>query len=416
MGGRDVAVGAVGFGDGERKGARARTASGRAARVKLANPTLLRRWRRPGLFDYLSAWWEGYDTASLIREAKAPTTPSRAGRGRSEEGAEAGTENGIDRAKTGWRDASDRREGSPRDGGRGGNPTIAPTSPRGSARPLFLTTLKIDRGSPTAVDDDPPDLGRDARPIWTLERACAAEMLWGADAIGPFGPSSMVEAVRPFGLGPDRKALDLTAGLGGVARAIAGGLNTQVMGLEMSPLLARMAMGRSHDGGMGGRAPVTRYDPNRFEAIGRFDLVYGDRLFHRVADKDRFLDSLSESVAPGGGLLLFDYVADGHPESLDAWNDWRASEPREVAPWSVDHISDALTGRRFRVGPGEDLTDRYRRRILTRIHHLASVLNEVPIREGVLGAIGRELAIWRARLRILGRGLRFHRMVAMKAA
>lgn len=409
MGAKSAATGATDPADAGRAVARkrdsaARPMAGRPYRVKLANPALLRRWRRPGLLDYLSAWWEGYDTASLIREAKGlPAPPSSRDRGFPS----ASDDRGALRSPVGERAGLGklRPQVTP--------PTAPP--PRAATRPLFLTTTPIDRKSSTTEGDDPPDLGRDNRPIWTVERACAAEMLWGANAIGPFGPSSMVEAVRPFRLGPTSKALDLTAGLGGITRAVAGRMNTQVMGLEMSPLLARMAMTRSHDEGMGTRAPITRYDPNRFDAIGRFDLVYGDRLFHRVGDKDRFLNSLGDSVAPGGGLLLFDYVADGHPESLDSWNDWRANEPRDVSPWSVEHLTDALSERRFKVGPGEDLTDRYRRRILTRIHHLASVLNETPIREGMLGAIGRELTLWRARLRVLGRGLRFHRMVAMKA-
>ncbi|HRJ61306.1 MAG TPA: methyltransferase domain-containing protein [Azospirillaceae bacterium] len=259
------------------------------------------------------------------------------------------------------------------------------------------------------------ELDRDSQPVWTLERVKGAELLWGPDATGPSAPAWMVDAVRQFGLGPARSVLDLTAGLGGAARAIAGTYDTWVTGLEPSPVLAAMAMLRSKAAGLSKKAPVTSYDPEHFAQAGLFDLIYGDRLLHRVRDKGFFLDKMGDCVKEKGGVLMFDYVIDGAPQSWDAWNRWRGVESSDVSPWSAQRFADELVQRNFDVRVTEDMTELHRRQILDRVERLSEALNTVDPESGLLSAIARELALWWARLKVLGHGLNFFRFVAYRA-
>lgn len=350
-----------------------------AARGPAVDPILLRRWRDPNWWDYVLAWWEGYDTSALQREARR---------------------NGAFNRPRG--PSSPVSFPTPETAGASSTSlpgTVARPDPMDAIRPLEVT-----------------DLGRDSEPVWTVERVKGAELLWGPDSTGPSDPAWMVDAVRQFGLGPARSVLDLSAGLGGAARAIAGTYDTWVTGLESSPVLAALAMQRSKAAGMGKKAPVSAYDPDHFNQAGVFDLVYGDRLVHRVKDKGFFLDGLTDCVKDKGGLLLFDYVVDGAPSSWELWNKWRETEPVDVSPWSVRRFSDELVQRNFDVRVGEDLTELHRRQIINRVQRLADALRSVSTEGGLLGGIARELALWWSRLRVLGNGLHLYRFVAHKLA
>ncbi|CAO3407631.1 class I SAM-dependent methyltransferase [Azospirillum largimobile] len=259
-------------------------------------------------------------------------------------------------------------------------------------------------------------LDRHGEPVWSPARSEGAQLLWGQDMTGPEEAAWMVDSVRSFGLNPAKSVLDLSAGLGGTARALVESCDTWVTGLEPSPLLAKLAMDRSKALGLSKKAPIAHYDPEHFNQAGSFDLVMADRIVHRVRDKELFLDRLGECVKPKGGVALFDYVIDGAPGSWDSWNAWREEEPMEVYPWTATRMADELTQRNLDLRISEDLTRLHRRHIIDRVRNLADTLAAAAPPAPVLAALKRELALWWARLKVLGNGLRFVRYVAMKPA
>ncbi|WP_247872487.1 methyltransferase domain-containing protein [Azospirillum sp. TSO35-2] len=259
-------------------------------------------------------------------------------------------------------------------------------------------------------------LDRHGEPVWSPARSQGAQLLWGEGMTGPEDAQWMVDTVRSFGLNPAKSVLDLSAGLGGTARALVEACDTWVTGLEPSPLLAKLAMDRSKALGLSKKAAITQYDPEHFNQAGSFDLVMADRIVHRVRDKELFLDRVGECVKPKGGIVLFDYVIDGAPGSWDTWNAWREEEPMEVYPWTATRMADELTQRNLDLRISEDLTQLHRRRVIDRVRNLADALAATLPAGPVLAALKRELALWWARLRVLGSGLRFCRYVAMKPA
>ncbi|WP_169055018.1 bifunctional 2-polyprenyl-6-hydroxyphenol methylase/3-demethylubiquinol 3-O-methyltransferase UbiG [Azospirillum sp. TSA2s] len=345
--------------------------------VPQISPQDLERWRNPDWRIRLAAWWEGYDLSRLPRVSHRADLYNLAER---------------------------RHPG--------------PVEAVGSA------TLPAASSGTAAVDGNPEldrlalmQLDRHGEPVWSPARSEGAQLLWGQDMTGPEEAAWMVDSVRSFGLNPAKSVLDLSAGLGGTARALVESCDTWVTGLEPSPLLAKLAMDRSKALGLSKKAPVAQYDPEHFNQAGSFDLVMADRIVHRLRDKELFLDRVGDCVKPKGGIALFDYVIDGTPGSWDAWNGWREEEPMEVYPWTATRMADELTQRNLDLRISEDLTQLHRRHIIDRVRTLADTLaNAVPPPAPVLAALKRELALWWARLRVLGSGLRFVRYVAMKPA
>ncbi|RTR17462.1 class I SAM-dependent methyltransferase [Azospirillum griseum] len=302
-------------------------------------------------------------------------------------------------------------------GGAGGLPVAGPTSPLPGAA---ATAAQVDAGAEPPAATTELDrlalmqLDRHGDPVWSPARSEGAQLLWGEGLTGPGDAQWMVDATRPFGLNAAKSVLDLSAGLGGTARALVNTCDTWVTGLEPSPLLAKLAMDRSKAAGVSKKAPITHYDPEHFNQAGSFDLVMADRVIHRVRDKEAFLDRIGDCVKPKGGILMFDYVIDGTPGSWDNWNGWREEEPMEVYPWTGARLADELTQRNLDLRIREDLTQLHRRQIIERVRKLGETLkNSVPSGP-VLQALARELRLWWSRLSVLGNGLRFCRYVAIK--
>ncbi len=352
--------------------------------VPQISPRDLERWRNPDWRIRLAAWWEGYDLSRLPRVS--------------------------DRAAL--RNSGDRRPLRPLDAIGPASPPPSPAAPSPAA-PSDAAAGAID---PEFDRLSLMQLDRHGEPVWSPSRSEGVQLLWGRDMTGPEEAAWMVESVRSFGLNPAKSVLDLSAGLGGTARALAETCDTWVTGLEPSPLLAKLAMDRSKALGLSRKAPVAHYDPEHFNQAGSFDLVMADRIVHRLRDKELFLDRAGDCVKPKGGMVLFDYVIDGAPGSWDAWNGWREEEPMEVYPWTATRMADELTQRNLDLRITEDLTQLHRRHIIDRVRRLADTLTASVPPAPVLAALKRELALWWARLRVLGNGLRFVRYVAMKPA
>lgn len=352
-------------------------ANGQGSDVREAD---VQRWLDPDWRDRVVAWWEGYDLDLIRRAARQHRRP------RPFAGAEP---TGLPGAPLGQPPAV---------------VADAPHDPFADLRPL-----------------ENRQLDRHGHPVWSVERARGVQMLWGEDLTGPGDGTWTVNAVRCFGLTPAKSVLDLSAGLGGGTRAVVGAYDTWVTGLEPSPMLARMAMDRSRALGVARKAPIAHYDPETLNQAGSFDLVMGDRILHRVRDKDHFLDQIQLLTKPRGGLLFHDYVIEGVPSCWQAWNDWRGAEPQEVYPWTNRRIVDELTQRNLDVRIAEDVTAVHRGQVVSRLRALAEALEQrmtgsASLGGGVLSALAAELALWWTRLRVLGSGLSMIRYVAYRTA
>ncbi|HYC13787.1 MAG TPA: methyltransferase domain-containing protein [Stellaceae bacterium] len=202
--------------------------------------------------------------------------------------------------------------------------------------------------------------------IAPLDRLTIAQWLWGAGFHLPGGTPLILELAKPFALTPAMSMLDVSAGLGGGARAIAEAFGTYVTGLERDPDLARRGMEMSVAQGMQKHAPVEAYDPETLELkAGAFDCIMGRLATHAVRDKERFLRVLSTSLKTRGQLLVTDFVLEpkaGKPAALAIWERAQARRPEL---WSFAQYLDCFRGLGLEIRINEETTERHRRLIVS---------------------------------------------------
>lgn len=204
-----------------------------------------------------------------------------------------------------------------------------------------------------------------AAPVAPLDPLTIRQWLWGAGFTTPGDASYVLGLVKPFALNPAMSVLDVSAGLGGTARAIAEAFDTYITGLERDPELARLGMQMSTTAGLQKRAPVSPIDPETFELrAGAFDCILGRGATYMVQDKERFLRVLGLGIKPRGQLLLADFVVDPALQDRPEFATWSALQPYPPRPWTVQQYTDCLKSLGFDLRIAEDISEAYKMQIV----------------------------------------------------
>jgi cyclopropane fatty-acyl-phospholipid synthase-like methyltransferase len=295
-------------------------------------------------------------------------------------------------------------------------------APGGAAQPLpLLARMRAWVGwgkpaPPPAAPRPARDLTGELAPkIAPLDRMTVAQWLWGAGFTMPGGAEFVLELVKPFGLTPAMSMLDLSAGLGGPARAIAEAFGTYVTGLERSPERARQAMELSVKANLAKRAPVTVYDPETVELRPNgFDCILGRGATYTVVEKERLLRVLFQSLKQRGQLLLNEFTIDngaGGREELEAWAA-RESYPPHL--WTIEQYTACLSGLGFDVRVVEDITKLYKSLILAGWSRMIDEIDLKAMSRQHKLTIIDEAELWMKRLAALQSGsLRVYRIYAL---
>jgi len=316
-------------------------------------------------------------------------------------------------------------EGYDPDSSKDRSPASADTRPAPIALPRPPATSTIRPAPPSALDRaveaelrsiESRQLGRSGAPVWSVERVCGAERLWGSGYTGPGDAAWIRDATRPFRLCPEKAVLDLTAALGGSAKAIVMAYGSLVTGLESSPLLSHLGAHHCDEPRLRDKITVAWYDPNDLQHSRRYDLVMADTLLYRLADKGKFLKGVAHCLKPGGALLLHDFFLSGHtpqPQLIDAWHD---GEPVRIHPCTAKALVQEFPRHGLAVCGTQDMTAVYRRLIVQQARQLALTLDSAPAPPRTRSGLATELSLWRARVQALGHGLSFCRIAAVKQA
>jgi len=258
-----------------------------------------------------------------------------------------------------------------------------------------------------------PGQNRWGKPLWSATRIEVAERLWGTGFNTPGGHDHIPYLVKPLGLNPAMSVLDLSAGLGGTSRVMAGKYGCWVTGLEASPLLAKEGMQRSIKEGLEKKAVIEAYDPERFSYPKRVDaIVYKEGLF-TVRDKEQLFDGMELTLKPRGQVLLTDYIL-GPQGNRQAIAGWAEKEPQEPNLWSLEHMQNAFAQRNLDLRIHEDITDTHRHLILSAIQAFVAVLEQYALAPQTKLAVMEEIELWARRVAAMEAGLRCYRFYALK--
>lgn len=192
------------------------------------------------------------------------------------------------------------------------------------------------RQAPTKKASKIPEMAKTG-PYWTPARVTAAQMVWGQGFATPGDQRYLTNLVNVAGLNPDMSILDLSAGLGGAARALSerfGGL--WITALETSPELAKAGMEQSTMAGMAKKVPLQSFDPAKPAWKKKFDLAFARESFYQLEKKEVLLLAIAKSLKPTGQCLFTDLVVREEGLSSPALDAWMGSEPSPVYPWSVE--------------------------------------------------------------------------------
>jgi len=198
-----------------------------------------------------------------------------------------------------------------------------------------------------------------------LDRATIRQWLFGRGYLVPGDAGHVLSLVEPLELRHGSSLIDLAAGLGGPARAIAQAFHAHVTGLERDSDLARRGAAMSVAQGLARLVRIRACDPESIELdSARFDCALGREATGGIVEKERFLRVVVQSLKPRGQLILADFLRDrgaGERDEVAAWEDGQSRKP---SLWTLAQYADCLKSLGFNLRVAEDLTPFYRRQLV----------------------------------------------------
>ena len=191
------------------------------------------------------------------------------------------------------------------------------------------------------------------KPWWLDERSHAgAEHLderyvSGYDRKAGFDPTEDLDVLQRHGLASDSVVVDLGAGTGGFALAVAG-LCRHVVAVDVSPAMTAAIRGRVTELGLD-NVSVVDGGFLSYEHHGQpADVIFTRNALHQLPDfwKAMALDRMASMLRPGGILRLRDLVYDFAPAEADvrieAWMSGAVTDP--ALGWTADELAEHVRG------------------------------------------------------------------------
>jgi hypothetical protein len=250
-----------------------------------------------------------------------------------------------------------------------------------AARPSLLARIMSRlRGESDIADtaaalplDVAPGTSEEVPPLGTL---AVRQWLWGEGFVVPGNADFVLKLVKPLAPTPAMSLLDVAAGLGGPARAIAQAFDTYVTGLERDHELAQRGMALSVAHGRQKRAPISVIDPEAFELKpGTFDGILARGATYMVQDKERFMRVLILGLKPHAAVVLTDYVLEPGLADRPELGLWAALQPHKPSLWTVQQYVDCFKSLGFDVHITEDITHDFKQQIILGWDHLIQTVD-----------------------------------------
>ena len=344
----------------------------------------------------LKAWWDGFDAEELaqtIREAEE-----------ADESDESGETNFSFRVRfLAWWQGENAEDVAAEPGS--DDESLKETLAKKTLAGVASLEFKAEEAAPEITDKN-----------WPEERIKIAEIIWGPGFIGPGGSEHVLKLVQPFGMNSSMNVLDLGAGLGGPARAVAEDSKAWLTGMENSDALAFAGMVRSTNAGMSKKAPITHADFETIELRPKFfDRVYSKEALFTVADKERLFEMVFKALKNEGQFVFTDYMLRDRGAGSQAVKDWIAHEPVQPHPWSPDRTEAYLKRLGFDIRVVEDITKGARRRIFKGWQKFIDTHEPGSIPEELVSSLVDEAEHWAHRVAALDSGnIRVYRIYALK--
>jgi len=250
-------------------------------------------------------------------------------------------------------------------------------------------------------------------PRWHADRFQIMEKIWGEGRHLPSPEELEQELTAHLGLNENTFLLDLSAGLGGLARDLCGQLKTAVAGLETDAIMARRAMSLTLEAGKDKKVNIETYDPANFSAARKYDAIVARELFYRVIGKEKFFQAINLGLKQHGYLAFTDYIMEKNARDEKAVAAWIKHEPNAL-PLSLREMTDEWLKLKYDVRISEDITEIYRREISERLKDFAAFLAKNPPDNDTRALVLQETESWARRAEAMRQGLKVYRFEMIK--
>lgn len=241
--------------------------------------------------------------------------------------------------------------------------------------------------------------------LWTDPRLHLMERVWGTGFSGPGDAAWVAALVSPLALDSKMTVVNLGAGLGGIARAIAEAAGVWVTGYESRPAFVEAGMELSKLSGMAKRAPILAYDLSKVSLKNNScNALISVDTFHAVSDKLALYNAAFDALRVDGHFLFTDYMAKGADRNTPAIQEWLKVEPGPVHLSTPEETKSQLVEADFDVRIVADISEETRHLITLGWARYAEMLRQTSFDRRLGGALADELATWLARLRVIESG------------
>ena len=248
-----------------------------------------------------------------------------------------------------------------------------------------------------------------------LDPITIRQWLWGEGFHSPGAAEHVLALAEPLAAGPAMRLLDVAAGLGGAARAIAAASGAYVSALERDPELARLGRQMSIAAGIHRQVPVSIIDPETVELrAGAFDGILGREATYMVEGKERFLRVLVQSLKPRGRLVLSEFVLEPALAQRRELAAWAALQPHPPSLWSLRQYRDCFLGLGVELRAAEEMTASYKGAIVEGWEQLLQTMNIKSLPRQQRLVVAAEAERWGWTIAALDAGaIRMYRFQAM---
>ncbi|MGE4351941.1 MAG: cyclopropane-fatty-acyl-phospholipid synthase family protein [Bdellovibrionales bacterium] len=250
--------------------------------------------------------------------------------------------------------------------------------------------------------------------VWNGDRVAVIEHMWGEGHALPGGDEYLNSLSSPLGINSEMSILDLSAGLGDMARSLAEEYKTYVTGMEVDSALAARGMVMSIAAGKSKSASVVAYDPANFTASRKYDCIFARELFYKIIGKEKFFKAIDSSLKSGGGQIVFtDYILDPAVREKPAIARWLAREPN-AAPLSSIEMIKMWKGMGYDLRIAEDQTQEYKVLILQGLKSFVDFMIMNRPDEATKLCVVREVDLWVRRMEAFSQGLKYYRFYGIR--
>ena len=240
---------------------------------------------------------------------------------------------------------------------------------------------------------------------WETTRVSLVQKVWGEGFASPGGRDHILTMIKLFALDPAMTVLDLGAGLGGATRTMCSKFGVWVTGFEVDEALAEAGMALSVKAGMGEKAPIKVFDPDKFQHKQKsVDCVFSKEFLFTVEDKAKFLTAIENLMKPKGQFLFTDFILAKPSLRSPTLQTWIEHEPLKPHPWALEDYQDALATVHLDIRVAEDVTKMFRAMVIKGWADYTQSTRRGSIGEEAAPALVDEVELWSRRIQAIDSG------------